>query len=417
MKIAIWHNLPSGGGKRALYYHVKGLVERGHEVEAWCPEIANTHEYDAEYLPLSDLIVEHRIPFEWHSFRLFGRSLSSLDKNAKLRAMDEHCRRCAEEIQKSGAAILFANSCSLFRTTAIGRFVNLPSLLYLQEPYRWLYEALPQLPWRAQPPSKRFFSPRHAMSVAKDQINIHTLRIQAREEYENAKAFDRILVNSLFSRESVLRAYGLDSKVCYLGIDSELFRPADVHKERMVIGLGAIYFGKRVDRAIRALATIEESKRPKLLWLGNVGGTAYLDQMNDLARELGVSVEFRVGVPDEEIVEELSRASVMIYTPQLEPFGMAPLEANACGTPVVAIAEGGVRETIIPGINGFLVNDDNPQELGDSIIRLLDNPELVTKMSNTSRQQVLEHWQWNDAVSRLEEHLDSLVTDDAQHRI
>jgi len=35
MKIAVWHNLPSGGGKRALYHHVRGLVERGHRVESW----------------------------------------------------------------------------------------------------------------------------------------------------------------------------------------------------------------------------------------------------------------------------------------------------------------------------------------------------------------------------------------------
>jgi hypothetical protein len=60
MKIAVWHNLPSGGGKRALYYHVKGLVERGHTVESWCPSTAAQ-----SYLPLSELITEHIIPLSW----------------------------------------------------------------------------------------------------------------------------------------------------------------------------------------------------------------------------------------------------------------------------------------------------------------------------------------------------------------
>ena len=60
MKIAVWHNLPSGGGKRSLYYHVKGLIERGHTVESWCPSTA-----DRTYLPLDDLITEHIIPFNW----------------------------------------------------------------------------------------------------------------------------------------------------------------------------------------------------------------------------------------------------------------------------------------------------------------------------------------------------------------
>jgi hypothetical protein len=60
MRIAIWHNLPSGGGKRALYYHVWGLVERGHSVEAWCPPSA-----DQTYLPLGALIREHITPMDW----------------------------------------------------------------------------------------------------------------------------------------------------------------------------------------------------------------------------------------------------------------------------------------------------------------------------------------------------------------
>ena len=58
MRIAVWNNLPSGGGKRALYHHVKGLVERGHHVESWCPPTA-----DRTYLPLSELVEEHVVPY------------------------------------------------------------------------------------------------------------------------------------------------------------------------------------------------------------------------------------------------------------------------------------------------------------------------------------------------------------------
>jgi glycosyltransferase involved in cell wall biosynthesis len=54
---------------------------------------------------------------------------------------------------------------------------------------------------------------------------------------------------------------------------------------------------------------------------------------------------------DENIVELLNRAAVMVYSARLEPFGLAPLEANACATPVVAVAEGGVRESIRNGVN------------------------------------------------------------------
>ena len=87
VKIAIWHNLPSGGDKRALYYHVKGLVQRGHTVESWCPSTANQ-----SYLPLSELITEHILPFPWKDrpIKTFISKVRStlFDIPDKLKAMD-----------------------------------------------------------------------------------------------------------------------------------------------------------------------------------------------------------------------------------------------------------------------------------------------------------------------------------------
>jgi len=59
MKIAIWHNLPSGGAKRALWNHVSGLLKRGHKIEAWRPETA-----DKNFLPLGELCPEHVLPLQ-----------------------------------------------------------------------------------------------------------------------------------------------------------------------------------------------------------------------------------------------------------------------------------------------------------------------------------------------------------------
>ena len=153
MKIAVWHNLRSGGGKRALYDHVVGLLARGHTLEAWCPPTA-----DREYLPLSPLIPEHVVDLAWPTGRFSDKfGITSLTAR-QLAAMDTHCRTCAEEIGRGGFDILFANACVFFRTTPIGRFVSIPSVIYLGEPYRWLYEALPRLPWLA-PPDRSRISP------------------------------------------------------------------------------------------------------------------------------------------------------------------------------------------------------------------------------------------------------------------
>src|SRR4029077_15320824 len=95
MRIAVWHNLPSGGGKRALYYHIRGLVERGHSVEAWCPPTSDRH-----YLSLSELITEH---VAFIDIPQRGKSVvrSSLlgglrgDDLREAKALDQHCQRCA----------------------------------------------------------------------------------------------------------------------------------------------------------------------------------------------------------------------------------------------------------------------------------------------------------------------------------
>src|SRR6266516_3554194 len=102
MRIAVWHNLPSGGGKRALYYHVRGLVEKGHSVEAWCPSTS-----DRNYLPLSELITEHVAHIDIrHRGKSVARSLLlgglNDDGLREAKALDEHCRKCADEINRGG---------------------------------------------------------------------------------------------------------------------------------------------------------------------------------------------------------------------------------------------------------------------------------------------------------------------------
>jgi glycosyltransferase involved in cell wall biosynthesis len=406
LKIAVWHNLPSGGGKRSLYDHVRGLVAKGHTVESWCPSTA-----DRTYLPLSEIITEHVLPLNWkaRSNRTFVNRFQNKYYNGvdKIAAMDKHCQQCADEINAGDFDLLFVNPCTFFRTSAIGHYVKSPKVLYLQEPYRWLYEAMPRLPWLALPEaSKPWWQSR---SFIGNLLDVQALRVQAREELKNAQAFDLILVNSLFSRESVQRAYGLDSKVCYLGIDTNLFEPLHLPRENMVVGLGAIYSGKGLERSVRAIGTIKASERPSLVWIGNFADTNYLDEIEKLAAELGVNFVPKVKISDREIVVLLNQASVMIYTPILEPFGFAPLEANSCETPVVAIAEGGVRETIEHGINGLLVNGNEPVEIGMAISSFINNKELVDEMGKKAREHVLKLWSREKAIDRLEECLLSLT--------
>ena len=271
MRIAVWHNLPSGGGKRALYYHVRGLVEKGHSVEAWCPSTS-----DRNYLPLSELITEHVVPIDIrHRDNFVARSIVGElhgDQLRQAKALDEHCQRCADEINRRGFDILFANSSIIQAVSSIGRYVNTKKVLYLQEPNRWLYEAGEGgLPWVAIPAASRpWMHPSYMRWFVFDLIRTQQLRILARDERLNASAFDLILVNSYFSRESLLRAYGLDSTVCYLGVDTQLFVNHQYPRENFVVSVGELSPHKNVEFIIKAVAQIAVP-RPRLVWIANRG--------------------------------------------------------------------------------------------------------------------------------------------------
>ncbi len=398
LKIAVWHNLPSGGGKRQLYNHVKGLVERGHYLESWCPDTA-----DQKYLPLNNIIKENIIPLNKKN-RLFNYPSKPLRVVKELLAViEEHCKICAEEINNKEFDILYANACMYLRTTPIAEYIKLPSVIYLNEPYRYFYEALPELPWIAP---KSSYKMQLSLGPLKDYIikraTINGIRLQARAELEYAKQFDLILANSIFSRESILRTYNLESSVCYLGIDTDYFKPEGGKKENYVVGLGTIYLAKGVDRAIRAISTIRKEKRPDLIWIGNGAYKRDLEKFNSMANELGVNFIPKMNIPDTEVIALLSRAAVMIYTSRLEPFGLAPLEANACGTAVVGIAEGGIRETVKDGINGFLANDANPHVLGELLYRFTDNPKLALEMGVKSTEYVTKYWNMESCTDNIE---------------
>ncbi len=409
MKIAVWHNLPSGGGKRALHQHVKGLTQRGHEIETWSPPGA-----DQSYLPLSDLAREHLVPLAWEHVTkkgLPGKIRGAcLDTFAMIRAFEEHCRLCAKEINGGGFDLLYAASSRYMAVAPMGRYVTIPKLLYLQEPSRPLYEALPNLPWAApELGTGAWKKPRAVAEFLGDFVYVHGLRYLVREELRNIRAYDAVLANSYFSRESILRAYGVNSSVCYLGVDLENFSKQDVVKDGTVIGVGSFNRAKNIEFVIRALGQVSDP-RPPLIWIGNYASpNSYLNELRTLARELQVEFIPKNMISDREMIQLLNRSLMMLYAPRLEPFGLTPLEANACGVPVVAVAEGGIRETVLDGVNGLLVDPDEAA-MARGVEQLRDDPIYAGALGDNGWKGVREKWSLESSIDRIEGKLLQVLT-------
>jgi len=188
MKIAVWHNLLTSGAKRALHMHVKGLHSKGHEIHLY-----STSASDQDYLPLRPFGASETIlPLPSRD----GKKGAAEKLTAHLRSpeaeyriqtietMKSHAAECSALINKRGCDILFANSCQFTYNSAIGCYADLPSVSYLQEPYRPLYEASHRLPWLL--PNIPTAHPRNPIKrLAEKYRNLHvnySHRLQATEE-------------------------------------------------------------------------------------------------------------------------------------------------------------------------------------------------------------------------------------------
>ncbi len=403
MRIAIWHNLGSGGGKRALYHHLKILLEAGHFVESWTTDISSP-----DYLPLGSLIKETRKPLR-SKFEKINKITNPVKReNEKIKLFEDHCIECVKEIEANEFDLIFANSCSVTNMPFIGAFTKLPAIVYLGEPQRNLYEAIPENIWQATYQTLELFNLKKIIGDFRRNL---AKRILVFKEIESAKTYKKILVNSLYSRESIIRAYGLDASVCYLGIDTNEFVTYSLKKEPYVVGLGSISFLKSVHKAIEVIGSIPEKKRPTLKWIGNFADKSYLQTVRQLASDLRVNVEFFVDIDDNELKTIVSNAAVMIYTSRLEPFGLAPLEANACGTFVVAIAEGGVRESITNGMNGILINGYKVKEMCEAIVSFTGNLEYASLRGQDARNFVSKNWNVQSMQTNILNEIDSLITE------
>jgi len=387
-----------------LHDQVKDLSGRGHHVEVWCPPTA-----DIKFLPLDTLVPEHVVPLATMPpcprSPIRRRRYFAQESDHRAATLEEHCRRCGEQARSGGFDLLLAHPCQFFHTSPAAKHFGLPSLLYLQEPCRRLYEAMTELPWKAPEPYERVSWFRRWNMALTEALKLHSKRVQVRQELAWAASYGQILANSLFSRESILRAYNLDSRVCYLGIDADDFRPTGRPKEPFVIGVGNLSFNKRVLLAVQAVGAIPADRRPRLVWVGNRADEGYLDELRDTARRLGVDFVPRILISQDELRDLLSRAAVMIYTSHLEPFGYAPLEANACGTGVVAIAEGGIRETVDHPASGVLVGGADPALFARELVRFTDDLAFAKEFGLKAHDHVRQHWSQAAAMDRLEDEL------------
>jgi glycosyltransferase involved in cell wall biosynthesis len=377
VRVAVYHNLPSGGAKRFLHDLMAALSPEV-EFHLFAPASA-----DRDFCPLAPYVASETVyPFRLKTVSDYvgplGRPLD-VERLWRLRRL---ARRAADDIDTEGFDAVLVDHCRVEQSPSLLRFVKTPSVYYSQEVHRRLFEH-PRL-------TRPDYGLRNRLGGL---LNLPSDTLSRRGDKRNAAAADYIVANSYHTREALIKTYGVFPEVIYPGVDLSRFpKPLPAGgRENAVLSVGVLAPFKGHRFILEALGKVAEAVRPELRVIYNREFPGEVEYMERRAGELGVSIELLPMLTEEDIVDEYRRCKVVALAQVVEPFGLVPLEAMACGTPIVAVKEGGFRETVADGVVGRLVDRDT-EEFGEAMAGLLTDDTLWAATAGNCRPYVEKGW-------------------------
>lgn len=402
MRIALYHNLPSGGAKRVVYEHTRALVAAGHVLDVYEPATAVSDFCSVG--AVASRVVE--LPFVWKPLQAAtgaGRLVGSL-RNSCLTFRNLHNlvameREVAAQIDGKNYDLVYVHHDMFETAPSLLRFLKTPSVYFCQEPARGVFEAPLVAEGECLPTPAGFGALVGRTLFGHLFAETHT-RFRRINERLNTLSATMVLANSYYSCESILRAHGRVARRCTLGVDIGFFTPDDTPREDFVLSVGGFCAQKGFRFVIRALGQVPAEVRPPLVLVGDRQHPAEAAYLEALAREQGVALTTHLRVTDDLLRDLYRRARLFAYAPYLEPLGLTPLEAMACGTPVLGVREGGVRETVVDGSNGRLA-DHHEAQFTATLQEMLAQPEELERMGTWARGYVEQNWTWEKSLQDL----------------
>jgi len=232
----------------------------------------------------------------------------------------------------------------------------------------------------------------------------------------NLKKACRIFSTSAVMAKETRLYTGKDIHVIPFGIDVEQFRPFDgeglFDKHDIVVGtvktLEEVY---GIEYLIRAFKIVYDRYPQLPLKLMIVGGGSLKSRLESLSKELGLDkvAVFTGAVPHNEVVRYHNMLTISVSVSNSESFGVAILEACACGKPVVVSNVGGLPEVVEDGITGLVVPPRDPVSAAAAIEKLILDPSLRKRMGDAGRMRVCRCYDWRDNVDQMVAHYNQVL--------
>ncbi|MCK4504464.1 MAG: glycosyltransferase family 4 protein [Candidatus Aegiribacteria sp.] len=376
LSIGFFHNLPTGGAVRIAGQHIFNLRNR-FEWSIHFPEGS------AALNPNAGLSLNiHPFPE--------GRNLSSAEKILapfllwkKISAFTGLCASIAQAMEFDKVDVVFSCSSMIISAPPLLFQVSSPTIYMCHEFPRSLYE-------------KNLSRTRSRLT---DLLILPVLRREKRMDLKAARSADIIIANSSFMSPRIASIYGREPVTVRPGINTELFSPGDHSREgSYFLSVGALSPFKGHHLAIEALRKSQGNDYRELIVVADRSTGKYAEKLMAFARRSRVNLRILQGISDRELIGLYRNAIAVICAAQNEPYGLVPIEAMACGCPVIAVNQGGFIENVDNGVTGLLVPRSGSGIAGGISSILSMSPSCLNKIAANGREFVVrERSMWTEA--------------------
>ena len=236
------------------------------------------------------------------------------------------------------------------------------------------------------------------------------------KEQEIIDCSEVIVANSSAEARQLQDLYGASADriaVVPLGVEHAFFSPGNQEAARSALGLedgpivlfvGRLQPLKGVDLAIETFASLNIAKATLLIVGGASGPMGNIEEqgIKELIRSRGLQSQVHLVAPQpHHILSTFYRASDFVLVPsRSESFGLVALEAAACGAPVIAASVGGLKDLIVHGQTGFLIDEREPEAYARYASQILNNPLLAAEVAMCAAEMARKY-SWNETANQI----------------
>lgn len=368
MKIAIYQNIPGGGGYRVIAKLAEHLSKK-HTVQIFSLNVEGKESWQEKISKNRD--IKYRVK-PWSGFiRELAWTIFKLPKIHK---------KIAKKI--NGYDFSIVSHDYFTKSPYLLRYLKIDHTYLLQEPPREFYENFHL----------------HAPKITSKIANIFRLPLKYIDK-KNVKAAKSIISNSKYSKNKIYEVYKRNSKVVYPGVDVRKFKPLNIDKKNQILSIGGLKKLKGHEFVLKSLKSI--LGKYKILIVGD-GDPEYEKKLRNILGNKSVFLKIRDHVSEDEIVNLYNESKVLCIGAYHEPFGLTSIEAQATGLPVVAVNEGGLSENIYDGLTGFLTKRDQ-EEFKNKTVEAIS---MHKKLGKNGVEKMRSEWNWHNSFKMIDEAID-----------